>query len=81
MPPAVCTALYRTVMHCVPLLYRTGIQFHWENGGYDSFEDFLGVLRQSKRKAIRQVRAPGPAAVHLCVRVCVRACLRACMGV
>ncbi|GIL74267.1 hypothetical protein Vretimale_2017 [Volvox reticuliferus] len=35
---------------------RLGIQFHWDNNGYDSFEDFLADLRQSKRKGIRQER-------------------------
>ncbi|EFJ49911.1 hypothetical protein VOLCADRAFT_104149 [Volvox carteri f. nagariensis] len=35
---------------------RLGIQFHWDNNEYDSFEDFLGELKQSKRKSIRQER-------------------------
>ncbi|GLC38704.1 hypothetical protein PLESTB_000592600 [Pleodorina starrii] len=35
---------------------RLGIQFHWDNNGYDTFEDFLGELKQSKRKSIRQER-------------------------
>jgi predicted N-acyltransferase len=33
-----------------------------ENRGYSSFEDFLGDLKQSKRKSIRQVRSGGLAA-------------------
>jgi uncharacterized protein len=37
-------------------LQRTGIQYHWENCGYSSFDDFLMALRQSKRKSIRQER-------------------------
>ena len=36
-------------------LQRSGIQYHWENRGYTTFEDFLADLRQSKRKNIRQV--------------------------
>lgn len=37
-------------------LQRSGIQYHWENRGYSTFEDFLADLRQSKRKNIRQER-------------------------
>ncbi|MFZ1414627.1 MAG: GNAT family N-acetyltransferase [Defluviicoccus sp.] len=38
-------------------LIRTGIQYHWQNRGYASFEDFLGDLSSRKRKAIRKERA------------------------
>jgi predicted N-acyltransferase len=38
-------------------LQRNDQQFHWENGGYASFEDFLGALAARKRKAIRRERA------------------------
>jgi hypothetical protein len=31
-------------------------QFHWENDGYATFEDFLGALASRKRKAIRRER-------------------------
>jgi uncharacterized protein len=37
-------------------LQRTDQQFHWENAGYDSFEDFLAVLASRKRKAIKRER-------------------------
>jgi predicted N-acyltransferase len=37
-------------------LQRLGVQFHWENRGYQSFEDFLGALSSRKRKAIRKER-------------------------
>jgi len=37
-------------------LQRTDQQFHWENGGYATFEDFLSVLASRKRKAIRRER-------------------------
>ena len=37
-------------------LQRTDQQFHWENPGYDSFDDFLGRLASRKRKAIRRER-------------------------
>ena len=37
-------------------LQRLGTQFHWENAGYASFEDFLAGLNSRKRKAIRRER-------------------------
>ena len=37
-------------------LQRLGMQFHWENPGYGSFEDFLAALSSRKRKAIRRER-------------------------
>jgi predicted N-acyltransferase len=37
-------------------LRRLGMQFHWENAGYASFEDFLGALASRKRKQIRRER-------------------------
>lgn len=38
------------------LLMRQGVQFHWQNAGYDSFDDFLASLNHEKRKKIRQER-------------------------
>lgn len=38
------------------LLHRTGQQFHFENPGYGSFDDFLAQLSSRKRKAIRKER-------------------------
>src|SRR5229473_1010751 len=37
-------------------LERTHQQFHWENGGYDSFDAFLAALASRKRKTIRRER-------------------------
>lgn len=37
-------------------LLRHGYQFHWENRGYRSFDEFLGALSSRKRKAIRRER-------------------------
>lgn len=39
------------------LMQRTGVQYHWHNRGYQSFDDFLGTLKSSKRKMIRKERA------------------------
>jgi predicted N-acyltransferase len=38
------------------LMQRSQAQFHWHNAGWQDFEDFLGSLRQDKRKKIRQER-------------------------
>ena len=38
-------------------LVRTGIQFHWRNRAYASFENFLAALASRKRKQIRKERA------------------------
>lgn len=37
-------------------LQRTHQQFHWENAGYATFQDFLDALASRKRKAIRRER-------------------------
>jgi uncharacterized protein len=39
------------------LLKRQGVQYHWHNRGYGTFDDFLGALKSSKRKTIRKERA------------------------
>lgn len=38
------------------LLQREGIQFHWHNQGYATFDDFLDALMARKRKAIKKER-------------------------
>ena len=38
------------------LLLRIGKQFHWDNRGYGSFDDFLADLSSRKRKALRKER-------------------------
>jgi predicted N-acyltransferase len=37
-------------------LRRLGMQFHWENNGYSTFDDFLGALASRKRKVLRRER-------------------------
>ncbi|MEO6153850.1 MAG: GNAT family N-acetyltransferase [Croceibacterium sp.] len=46
-------------------LPRSDIQFHWQNRGYSSFEDFLGSLASRKRKAIRKERESAQAGVQI----------------
>jgi hypothetical protein len=38
-------------------LQRTDQQFHWQNRGYSSFDEFLGELSSSRRKTLRKERA------------------------
>ncbi len=37
-------------------LLRSDIQFHWENRGYESFDQFLAALSSAKRKTLRKER-------------------------
>jgi hypothetical protein len=37
-------------------LERRGLQYHWINRGYRTYEDFLGALSSRKRKALRRER-------------------------
>ncbi|MDE1903794.1 MAG: N-acetyltransferase [Alphaproteobacteria bacterium] len=46
-------------------LRRVGRQFHWENQGYRSFDDFLGALTARKRKQIKRERRDANAAVRI----------------
>jgi predicted N-acyltransferase len=38
------------------MLTRDGVQFHWRNGGYRDFADFLAAFNHDKRKKVRQER-------------------------
>ncbi|MBI2312484.1 MAG: N-acetyltransferase [Betaproteobacteria bacterium] len=38
------------------LLLRHGVQFHWSNAGFASFENYLTAMSHAKRKNIRQER-------------------------
>ncbi len=46
-------------------LQRLGTQFHWENRGYASFDDFLGALNSRKRKAIKRERRDAAASGYV----------------
>jgi len=35
---------------------RTGVQYHWFNKGYESFDGFLSTFKSRKRKAVRKER-------------------------
>ena len=50
-------------------LRRDGLQYHWFNRDYRSFEDFLAALASRKRKAIRRERAAAIEGLEiLCLR-------------
>ncbi|MEY3043420.1 MAG: putative Acyl-CoA N-acyltransferase domain [Pseudomonadota bacterium] len=53
----------REIYEAAGLLLRHSFQFHWQNQGYGSFEDFLSRLRSKRRKEIlrerRQVQEQG----------------------
>ena len=38
------------------LTLRHGVQYHWSNAGFETFEDFLATLPQKKRTQIRRER-------------------------
>ena len=43
-------------------LQRMGKQFHWENAGFTSFDDFLGTMASRKRKVLKRERRDANAA-------------------
>lgn len=51
-----CDKRERDMLGKEEFLKRLGQQFHWQNEGYDSFDDFLTVLNSRKRKNIRKER-------------------------
>ncbi|MGH7083725.1 MAG: GNAT family N-acetyltransferase, partial [Acetobacteraceae bacterium] len=62
-----CNATEWSALGAAGWLQRTGMQFHWQNEGYGSFEDFLSALSSRKRKVIRRERRD--AALGLDLRV------------
>ncbi len=51
-----CTAAEWEAFGQAGWLQRLGVQFHWQNDGYRTFDDFLAALSSRKRKAIRRER-------------------------
>ncbi|MFN3354367.1 MAG: GNAT family N-acetyltransferase, partial [Brevundimonas sp.] len=47
------------------LLLRQDQQFHWENRGYSTFDDFLGALSSNRRKTIRRERREAQAGLDI----------------
>ena len=47
---------------------RTGLQYHWTNAGFTTFDDYLGSLRSKRRNQVRRERREVAAAgVEICV--------------
>lgn len=57
-----CTSAEWDTLGDAGWLQRIGMQFHWENAGYGSFDDFLGALSSRKRKVLRRERRDANAA-------------------
>jgi uncharacterized protein len=51
-----CTETEWTALGEAGWLQRLGLQFHWDNRGYATFDDFLAALSSRKRKALRRER-------------------------
>jgi predicted N-acyltransferase len=51
-----CQASEIETFKALGFLERHGLQYHWENKGYGSFDDFLQSLSSRKRKTIRKER-------------------------
>jgi len=51
-----CTEAEWTALGEAGWLQRIGMQFHWDNDGYTSFDDFLGRLSSRKRKVLKRER-------------------------
>ncbi|WP_295882126.1 GNAT family N-acetyltransferase [uncultured Thiohalocapsa sp.] len=48
------------------LMPRLGCQFHWQNPGYASFDDFIGAFSAEKRKKVkRERRRVGESGIHI----------------
>jgi len=57
-----CTQAESAALGEAGWLQRLGMQFHWQNAGYGSFDDFLAALSSRKRKSIRRERRDANAA-------------------
>jgi predicted N-acyltransferase len=51
-----CMADERAALEEVGFFPRVGIQFHWQNRGYASFDDYLGSFRSDRRNKIKRER-------------------------
>jgi predicted N-acyltransferase len=46
----------RGIFEDAGLMIREGVQFHWTNPGYRTFNDYLAAMNHDKRKKVRQER-------------------------
>jgi predicted N-acyltransferase len=60
-----CTEAEWTELGDAGWLQRLGTQFHWDNNGYSTFDDFLAALSSRKRKAIKRERRDAAAGLSI----------------
>jgi hypothetical protein len=51
-----CLADERDALERVGFFPRTGIQFHWQNKKFQSFDDYLGSFRSDRRNKVKRER-------------------------
>jgi predicted N-acyltransferase len=51
-----CTEAEWTALGEAGWLRRMGMQFHWDNDGFSTFDDFLAALASRKRKSLKRER-------------------------
>jgi len=51
-----CDEQEARLLHDSSFMLRVGIQYHWHNAGYRSFEDYLARFRSKRRNQIRRER-------------------------
>jgi len=51
-----CTPDEAEALAAVGYHTRVGLQYHWHNHGYETFEDYLGAFRSKRRNQIRRER-------------------------
>ena len=51
-----CRADEREALEQVGFSPRTGIQFHWQNRNFNSFDDYLGSFRSDRRNKVKRER-------------------------
>ncbi|MFT8663878.1 GNAT family N-acetyltransferase [Acetobacter orientalis] len=57
-----CTTQNSTTLGQRGWLPRLGMQYHWHNNGYQTFDDFLAALSSRKRKVLKRERRDANAA-------------------
>lgn len=51
-----CHAAEAEALEEVGFHTRVGLQYHWHNHGYETFEDYLGAFRSKRRNQVRRER-------------------------
>jgi predicted N-acyltransferase len=59
-----CTADEQALLSCAGYFARDTLQFHWQNRGYATFDDFLTQLKSRKRKQIKKERTRARGAIQ-----------------